>query len=39
MTEQGLNLVEEAGLGESGEGPGLLASLLGCLAWGLMPGL
>lgn len=26
MTEQGLNLVEEAGLGESGEGPGLLAS-------------
>lgn len=26
--EQGLNLVEEAGLGESGEGPGLLASLL-----------
>lgn len=36
--EQGLNLVEEAGLGERGEGPGLLASLLGWLVWGLMPG-
>lgn len=36
--EQGLNIVEEASLGESGEGPGLLASLLGWLAWGLMPG-
>lgn len=30
--------MEEAGLRERGEGAGLLASLLGWLAWGLMPG-